>query len=159
EPLARELVRGYAASLGTIDLVAECASGDELGDVLPRAKPDVALLDVRMPGTDVFVVLASQPPGSLPAVIFATAFDTYAGRAFELNAVDYLGKPYSAERFGEAIRRVRDRRTDGLEHLIRDLGPRPDRLLVPDGRRMTPVAIVAISWIKAEGDYARIHAG
>jgi two-component system LytT family response regulator len=85
-------------------------------------------------------------------------------RAFELNAIDYLVKPYSPERFAEAIRRVRARaggRADheGLARTIRDLGPRPDRLLVPDGRRLVPIAVADISWIKAEGDYARVFAG
>jgi two-component system LytT family response regulator len=115
-----------------------------------------------MPGRDVFDVLAAvESSGALPAVIFATAYDKYAVRAFELNAVDYLVKPYPRERFLAAIERARRRRTpddrDGLTRVIRDLGPRPDRLLVPDGRRMVPLAITDIVWIKAEGDYARVH--
>src|SRR6185295_11379550 len=87
-----------------------------------------------------------------------------AVRAFEMNAVDYLVKPYAESRFAEAIQRVRQRRVvsrtdEGLARVIRDLGPRPDRLLVPDGRRMVPIAIADIVWIKAEDDYARVHAG
>ena len=79
-----------------------------------------------------------------------------------MNAVDYLVKPYTAARFDEAIQRVRQRRDrqssgEGVSNLIRDLGPRPDRLLVPDGSRMVPIAIADISWIRAEGDYARLH--
>ena len=164
EPLARDLMRRYAAADASVDVVSEAATGDELADGLARVKPDVALVDVRMPGADVFAVLAraavESPP--LPAVIFATAFDAYAVRAFELNAVDYLIKPYSADRFSEAIRRARRHRAgdkaDGLVRAIQDLGPKPDRLLVPDGRRLVPVAMDAIVWIKAEGDYARVYA-
>ena len=164
EPLARDLMRAYAAGEPSVEIVSEAATGDELADRLARVKPDIALVDVRMPGADVFGVLAraaaESPP--LPAVIFATAFDAYAVRAFELNAVDYLIKPYSADRFSEAIRRARRHRAgdaaDGLVRAIRDLGPKPDRVLVPDGRRMVPVAVDAIVWIKAEGDYARVYA-
>jgi two-component system LytT family response regulator len=161
EPFARTLVRQYAAADPGIEIVAECETGDDLAPALAAVRPDVVLLDVRMPGRDVFAVLAGVG-ATLPAIIFATAFDTYAVRAFELNAVDYLVKPYTRERFATAMGRVRGQRearsaASGLARLIRDLGPRPDRLLVPDGRRMVPVAVADILWIKAEGDYARVH--
>ena len=164
EPLARELIRQYVRQLPDLEIVGECGSGDELAGVLPRIAADVLMLDVQMPGTDVFTVL-EQVAGAarrLPDVIFSTAYDRYAVRAFELNAVDYLVKPYTAERFAEALRRVRSRhdssRGEGLSRLIRDLGPKPDRLLVPDGRRMVPVPIADIVWVKAEDDYVRVHA-
>jgi two-component system, LytTR family, response regulator len=166
EPLARDLVRRYAQHHTGIDVVAECRTGDELATALGRVQPDVALLDIRMPGTDVFTVLEREAARSrtLPAVIFATAFDSYAVRAFELNAVDYLVKPYTEERFAEGLRRVRSRQmsgpaADGLARVIRDLGSRPDRLLVPDGRKMVPLMLADIVWIQAEDDYARVHAG
>jgi two-component system LytT family response regulator len=165
EPLARELVRRYAAAQPGVMVVAECASADDLPAALAGTHPDVLLLDVRMPGADVFTVLAREAdrPTPFPAVVFATAFDTYAVRAFEMNAVDYLVKPYTEDRFAEGIRRVRARRTSarvdpGLERVLRDLGPHPDRLLVPDGRRMAAIAVSDIVWIKAEDDYARVHA-
>ena len=95
EPLARELVKQYARDEGTLAIVAEASTGDELAGTLAKHRPDVALVDIRMPGEDVFSVLSREatrrPP--LPAVIFATAFDSYAVRAFNLNAVDYLIKP------------------------------------------------------------------
>lgn len=172
EPLARELVRGYSRAQEHVDVIEECASGDELASTLSlhraRGVPgiDVALLDIRMPGADVFDVLAREAAsnGHLPSVIFATAYDTYAVRAFELNAVDYLVKPFTVERFAEAIRRVRsrmhhDRPQSALAGVIQDLGPRPERLLVPDGQRIVPIAVADIGWIKAEGDYARIYSG
>jgi len=166
EPLARDLVRRYVASQPGLEIVAECGTGDELADALGHARPDLMLLDIRMPGRDVFGVLehAASASRPLPPVIFATAFDGYAVRAFDLNAIDYLVKPYTAERFAEAIRRVRsrqaaDRTNDRLARVIRDLGSHPDRLLVPDGRKMVPLAIADIVWIKAEDDYARVFAG
>jgi two-component system LytT family response regulator len=164
EPLARDLVRRYVQAHAGLEVVAECCTGDELATALGHVRPDIALLDVRMPGTDVFTVLERQAAGArpLPAVIFATAFDSYAVRAFELNAVDYLVKPYTEERFAEGLRRARSRQQsdqtgDGLARVIKDLGPRPDRLLVPDGRRMAAVHVADIVWIKAEDDYARVH--
>jgi two-component system LytT family response regulator len=113
----------------------------------------------------VFEVLADAAQRDvLPPVIFATAYDRYAVRAFEINAVDYLVKPFTESRFDEALARLRERRlsgaaADGLSRLLQDLGRRPDRLLVPDGNRIVPLAVPEIAWIKAEGDYARIHTG
>lgn len=165
EPLARALIKRYAALQTEVTVVVECATGDELATALASVQVDVALLDIRMPGTDVFTILEreSAVPRPLPPIIFATAYDRYAVRAFEMNAVDYLVKPYSEDRFAEALRRARSRQSagggDGLARVIRDLGPKPTRLLVPDGRRMVPIAIDDIVWIKAEDDYARVHAG
>ena len=163
EPLALQLMRSYAAIDESVEIVGEAADGDALSLALLATRPDVAFVDIRMPGTDVFEVLAraaAEMP-SLPAIVFATAFDAYAVRAFDMNAVDYLIKPFSAERFSEALRRVRTQKsgagTEGIGRAIRDLGARPDRVLVPEGRRMVPIAINDIEWIEAEGDYARVH--
>jgi len=167
EPLARRLVRDLIARQRDVDVIAECADGDELAGALERRAADVLLLDVRMPGRDVFDVLddrARRSPASMPAVIFTTAYQRYAVRAFELNAADYLVKPLSAERFTQAFERARLRIADrgaaaaAVARVARDLGGRPDRLLVPERGRMVPVEVEAIDWIQAEGDYARVHA-
>ena len=164
EALARGLVRDYVARCSGVRIVHECIDVATLAAALEQGGADAAMLDIRMPGRDVLEVLDEirqrQP---LPAVVFATAYDRYAVRAFEMNAVDYLVKPFTESRFAETIGRLRDyqRRgtpTDGVPRLLRDLGRRPDRLLVPEGRRIVPVAVSAIGWIQAEGDYARIHA-
>jgi two-component system, LytTR family, response regulator len=163
EPLARKLVRQYVARLPNVEIVAECADTGELEASLTHQQAEAALLDIRMPGRDVFDVLAdAATQRRLPPLIFATAYDRYAVRAFEINAVDYLVKPYTESRLAEALARLRerhqsDRHAGDVPRLLRDLGRRPDRLLVPDGDRIVPLPLSTITWIRAEGDYARIH--
>src|SRR5262249_37642284 len=107
---------------------------------------------------------ARSAPQAMPAVIFTTAYERYAVRAFELNAADYLVKPIAAARFAQALARARVRMTDrpalaaGVARVARDLGHRPDRLVVPERGHMVPIGVDAIDWIQAEGDYARVHA-
>ena len=167
EPLARKMARRLLETQDDIVVVAECEDGDALAGALERETVDVMLLDVRMPGKDVFEVLddrARRAPAAMPAVIFTTAYERYAVRAFELNAADYLVKPLTAARFSQALARARSRIGDrpsvaeGVARLARDLGRRPDRLLVPERGRMVPIDIASIDWIQAEGDYARVHA-
>ncbi len=168
EPLARQLVCRFVVEHGDLTIVAECADGDTLADALAHHAIDVLLLDVRMPGRDVFDVLADHArrvPDTMPAVVFTTAYERYAVRAFELNAADYLVKPIARERLAEALARARSRIgnrraiADGVARVASDLGRRPARLLVPERGRMVPIELAAIAWIQAEGDYARVHAG
>ncbi|HEU4692252.1 MAG TPA: LytTR family DNA-binding domain-containing protein [Vicinamibacterales bacterium] len=163
EPLARRLIRKYTTGCAGVEIVCECSDTTTLATALMDVPAEAALVDVRMPGEDLFDVLAHVgQQHALPAIVFATAYDRYAVRAFDLNAVDYLVKPFTASRFEAAIARLRERgaatATEGVPRLLRDLGRRPDRLLVPDGQRMVPLALTRIVWIRAEGDYARIHA-
>lgn len=162
EALARRLIRKYSAGCSGVEIVCECTDTTTLAAALVDVPADAALVDVRMPGDDLFEVLANVAQRHvLPALVFATAYDRYAVRAFDLNAVDYLVKPFTASRFETTIARLRGRgtgTTEGVPRLLRDLGKRPDRLLVPDGQRMVPLALTSIQWIRAEGDYARIHA-
>ena len=162
EALARRLIRKYSAACAGVEIVCECNDTRTLATALVDVPAEAALVDVRMPGEDLFDVLAhvaEQHP--LPALVFATAYDRYAVRAFDLNAVDYLVKPFTASRFETTIARLRGRAigaASDVPRLLRDLGKRPDRLLVPDGARMVPLALTTVQWIRAEGDYARIHA-
>lgn len=167
EPLARRLVKQLLTGMAGVRVAAECTNGDELASTLAGNRVDVLLLDVRMPGRDVFDVveeLARVAPRNMPAVIFTTAYERYAVRAFELNAADYLVKPLVRERFADAMARARRRvanrsaSADIVGRVARDLGSRPARLLVPERGRMVPIAVSAVDWIQAEGDYARIHA-
>jgi two-component system LytT family response regulator len=140
ERLARRLARQYAAACPGIEVVHECADTASLSAALREQSVDAALLDIRMPGRNVFDVLAEVASvHALPLIVFATAYDRYALRAFEVNAVDYLVKPFTEARFRAAMDRLLDRhRTGTFPHgfptLLRDLGPRPDRLLVPHGK-------------------------
>src|SRR5207253_3577355 len=107
EDLARKLLREYLASCGDVEIVAECANGFEAVKAVTDLKPDLLLLDIQMPRLDGFEVL--ELIGREVGVIFVTAYDKYALRAFEVHAVDYLLKPFSAERFGEALDRAKAR--------------------------------------------------
>src|SRR3954454_16320961 len=107
EPLARALLREYAAADSTINVVADCANGFEAVKAVAELKPDLVLLDVQMPKLDGFEVL--ELLGGTQPVVFITAYDQYALRAYEVHAVDYLLKPFSAERFAEAMVRARER--------------------------------------------------
>jgi len=168
EPLARQLVARLAAEHAGPHTITECGNGDELASALVGTRADVLFLDVRMPGRDVFDVLAEHArasPSLTPAVVFTTAYERYAVRAFELNAADYLVKPLTAGRFATAMRRARQRVADRaatadlVGRVALDLGSRPSRLLVPERGRMVPIDVSAVDWIHAEGDYARLHVG
>ncbi|MEO1075357.1 MAG: LytTR family DNA-binding domain-containing protein [Bacteroidota bacterium] len=190
EPPARALIREYLATLSSDDdladrlvLVGEAANGDEAVDLARSLRPDLLLLDVQMPGRTGFEVLATLAEDEvdvLPDVVFSTAFDRYALDAFEVSAVDYLLKPYSADRFAAALRKavaaVDGRRREAassepppsdLERLAQLLqqtqrGPVErdtwaDRLFVRVGTRIVPVRTADVLWIEAAGDYATLH--
>src|SRR5262245_4152433 len=107
EPLARAVIREFATADPLIEIVADCANGFEAVKAVAELKPDLVLLDVQMPKLDGFEVL--ELLGGSQPVVFITAYDQYALRAFEVHAIDYLLKPFSAERFQEAIGRARER--------------------------------------------------
>src|SRR5204862_4143883 len=126
EPLARSVLREYAAADPTIEVVADCANGFEAVKAVADLKPDLVLLDVQMPKLDGFEVL--ELLGRDQPVVFITAYDQYALKAFDVHAVDYLLKPFSAERFQEAMGRARERlrakSVMRVEDLVRDAKPR-----------------------------------
>jgi len=163
EALARELLRSYLRGHHDVDLVGECRTGDELASRLTEIPADLLVLDISMPGRDVFEVLAAADfeASVVPYVVFTTAYDKYAIRAFETNAVDFLLKPFTETRFAAALTRVRGRFTASqsqpIKQLIEDLGRRPKRLLVPVGMGLVPIAVADIDWIKAERDYSRLY--
>jgi two-component system, LytTR family, response regulator len=169
EPLARERIRTLLAAHADMSLVAECADGEETTRVLLAERPDVVFLDVQMPELDGFEVLEALPAELRPSVIFVTAYDEHAVRAFDVNAVDYLLKPVEPRRFEAALAKVRERRTQpqavsqaALEAVLAELRRtrgHATRLVVRDGSRVTFVRTEEIDWIDAAGNYARLHLG
>jgi two-component system LytT family response regulator len=158
EPLARAVVREYAAADAGLEIVADCANGFEAVKAVAERKPDLVLLDVQMPKLDGFEVL--ELLGREQAVVFITAYDQYALRAFEVHAVDYLLKPFSAERFQEAMGRARERlraRTPvEVEAIVRDAKPRTgpaERVLIRDGAHVHVLPVDAIDFVEAQDDY------
>src|SRR4051812_31039487 len=160
ESLARAVVREYAAADPGIEVVADCANGFEAVKTAAELKPDLGLLDVQMPKLDGFEVL--ELLGRAQPVIFITAYDQYALKAFEVHAVDYLLKPFSAERFQEAIARARERLrakaavpADELNKMIRDAKPRTGptgRILIRDGAHVYVLPVDKVDYVEAQDD-------
>jgi two-component system LytT family response regulator len=168
EPLAREKLKSLLNAETDVELVGECRDGLEAIAAIEGQKPDVVLLDVQMPELDGFGVLAALPPDLLPVVIFVTAYDQYALRAFEVHAVDYLLKPFDRQRFRKALDRARgalDRRETGtlnkkLMALIEDLKPERkhlERLVVKSSGRVFFLKTEEIDWVDSAGNYVRLH--
>jgi two-component system LytT family response regulator len=170
EPLARQRVRTLLEADPEIELVAECADGEQAVTALEEHKPDLVFLDVQMPLLDGFGVLEALGGGWMPVVVFVTAHDRYALKAFEVHALDYLLKPFDRERFQAALERakaqVRKEQDGGVSEklfaLLQDVkdARRPqDRLVVKSAGRVYFVRIEDIDWIEAAGNYARLHVG
>src|SRR5262245_11198822 len=158
EPLARAVVREYANADPGIEIVAECANGFEAIKAVSELKPDLVLLDVQMPKLDGFEVL--ELLGREQPVVFITAYDQYALRAFEVHAVDYLLKPFSAERFQEAMARARERMraktVTPVDDLVREAKPRTGpltRVLIRDGANVHVLPVERIDFVEAQDDY------
>ncbi len=157
EKLARDRVRGFLRALGEIDVVGEASNGPEAVQLIEQVRPDLVLLDIQMPGMDGFGVLRAL--AHKPEVIFATAYDSYAIKAFDVQAVDYLLKPISRDRLTEAVRRVRSRRENGgsvtdLHDLVRTLQQRERRFVtqlpVHKGRQILLLPIDDVFWFEVE---------
>jgi len=164
EPLARAVLREFAAGDPEIELVAECANGFEAVKAVAELQPDLVLLDVQMPKLDGFEVL--ELLGRDQAVIFVTAYDQYALRAFEVHAVDYLLKPFSAERFeaamGRARERLRARTPTPVEEIVREVNPRvghAERVLIRDGPNVHVLPVDSIDYVEAQDDYVAFKSG
>jgi two-component system, LytTR family, response regulator len=158
EPLARGVVREFAAADPDIEIVAECANGFEAVKAVADHQPDLVLLDVQMPKLDGFEVL--ELLGRDQSVVFITAYDQYALRAFDVHAVDYLLKPFSAERFEEAMARARERlrarRPTPVQEIVRDAKGRTgpvERVLIRDGANVHVLPVDAIDYVEAQDDY------
>jgi two-component system LytT family response regulator len=170
EPLARERVRALLESEGDVEVIGECTNGKEAVSAIKSLRPELVFLDVQMPVLDGLAVVEAVGPDQMPAVIFVTAYDRYALRAFEVHALDYLLKPFDRERFQHALGRARDQLqhtktaelNERLVALLEDnqSGKKPlERLVIKAGGRVFFVRTEEIDWIEAAGNYARIHVG
>jgi len=161
EHLARALLREYLAAHPDIEIVGECANGFEAVKAIAEHAPDLVFLDIQMPKLDGFEVV--ELAGSKPHYVFATAYDQFALRAFEVHAVDYLLKPFSRERLAEALAQVRLRAPQParIEAVVKDAQARQqplERVLIRDGARVHVVAASSIDYIEAQDDYVQICA-
>ena len=164
EDLARGIVREYLASHPDIRIVGECSNGFDAVKAITESKPDLLFLDIQMPKLNGFEVLDLLDPR--PRVIFVTAYDSYAIKAFEVNAIDYLLKPFSRERFEKALLRVAGEEggepPDAIDNLIRStrsLNAPIERILVRDGSRVHVIPSPMVDHIEAQDDYVSIHSG
>jgi two-component system LytT family response regulator len=170
EPLARRGIRAQLDEDADIEIVSECRNGLEAVAAIEEQSPDLVFLDVQMPELDGFGVLEAVGVDRMPVVIFVTAYDQYALRAFEVHALDYLLKPVDAERFASALRRARKQ----IEHHnVQDLNQRlqsflddvqakqkfTERLVVKSGGRIFFLNVQEIDWIEAADNYVRLHVG
>ena len=164
EELARKGLRRDLAEDGSIEVIGECADGFEAVRAAVELKPDLILLDIQMPRLNGFEVLELLDPSI--AIIFITAHDEHAVRAFQVNAVDYLLKPVDPERLREALERARDRHrrrqalpVAALTAAARKTGAPASRVLVRDGTKVHVIPADAIDFIQAQDDFIEIHAG
>ena len=159
EPLARMVIREYIESYPDIEVICECDNGFEGLKAIHQYSPDLVFLDIQMPKINGFEML--ELVDSPPPVIFTTAFDEYAIKAFESNAVDYLLKPFSKSRFDNALQRYLVR-TPGIETqpVLDSAAVSPtqqNRIIVKDGSKIKIIPVSQVHYIQAADDYVKIH--
>jgi two-component system LytT family response regulator len=173
EELARRGLRALSQRYEDVELVCECRNGREAVDAIRRHRPDLVFLDVQMPGKTGFDVIGAIADIQRPHVVFVTAYDTFALRAFEVHALDYLLKPVNEERFDAALARVREAMSHAIDNAIvqrvrqvaADLQVTPSpttvstvgRLAIKANGRIIVIRAADINWIEADGDYVSVH--
>jgi two-component system LytT family response regulator len=170
EPLARERLTGLLSQEPDIEVVGQARDGEEAVTAIHDDSPDLVFLDVQMPQMNGFDVIEAVGTDKMPLVIFVTAYDQHALKAFQVRALDYLLKPFDRERFKDALARARkqlEREENGdlgrrLLALVKDLRrdqPKSDRLVVKSGGRLFFLRTDEIDWVEAAGNYVRLHVG
>lgn len=173
EELARRGLRARLERIPRVEIMGEATSGREAVDMIRSASPDLVFLDIQMPGLDGFDVVEAIGADAMPSVIFVTAYDEHALRAFEVHALDYLLKPLDEERLQEAVERCRAHvgqagagMTERLSALLQEVDPKhtdPDptaasrRFVIKTGGRIRFVDVDDLNYIEAAGDYVRLH--
>jgi two-component system LytT family response regulator len=165
EDLARRGIRTLLRRWPDVEVVAECANGREAVDAIQELSPDLVFLDIEMPGKNGFDVMAECAAEQKPYVIFVTAYDQYALKAFDVHALDYVVKPIDEPRFDAALERARQALAQARDSLVgrrfamlaetRTL----DRITVRCGGRLVVLRIAEIDWVEAEQDYVSLHVG
>jgi two-component system, LytTR family, response regulator len=168
EPPARERIRGLLAEEKDITILKECDSGLEAVSAIRELSPDLVFLDVQMPGLDGFGVIDALQGGRLPVIVFVTAYDAYAVRAFEVHALDYLLKPFDRERFEATLERARltlgedaGAEEEAVAVPLSDTADRPPlkRLLGRRDGRLIVLKATEIDWIESAANYVSLHVG
>lgn len=170
EPLAREAIRELLGRDPEIQVVAECGDGRQAVSAIQKLRPELVFLDIQMPDVDGFSVIEAVGAARMPVTIFVTAYDRYALKAFDVNALDYVLKPFDEERFQKAVDRAksqlksdhREQMEQRLGALLRDVRPAQpflDRLVIKSSGRILFLRTPEIDWIQAEGNYLRLHVG
>ena len=175
EELARRGLRVLSQRSGDLDVICECRNGRETVEAIRRHQPDLVFLDVQMPGRTGFDVINAIADIKRPHIVFVTAYDKFALRAFEVHALDYLLKPVNEERFDAALAHVREAMSlaadrDIAERVRKAAADLPittspgivsvvDRLAIKDKGRIVVVRVTDIDWIEAAGDYVSVHVG
>lgn len=162
EAPAREKLERWLAEQPDMEVVGSFEDGLSAARCIEQLRPDLAFLDVQMPTLSGLEVAAQLEPSSAPLIVFVTAFDAHAVKAFDLNAVDYLLKPYDRDRFASAVQRVRERlhsHETGAKAVAvgRAQAPGCARLLVPDRDRLQLIEIESIEWLEADDNYVHVH--
>lgn len=158
EPLARSIIKAYLKQFPEIEIAGECGDGFEAAKLIPETNPDLLFLDIQMPKINGFELLEILPDP--PAVIFTTAFDEYAIKAFEVHALDYLLKPFSQERFNQAIEKWKSQPSEAkqLPSTVAYTPPEEQfRVVIKDGSEIKIIPTSDIHYIEAYDDYVKIH--
>lgn len=164
EPLARGIIRNYLKAFPHIEIVAECNDGFEGVKAISENLPDLVFLDIQMPKISGFEMLELIDDPA-PAIIFTTAFDEYAVKAFEAHAVDYLLKPFSATRFAAAVQKISTRPKPGEKDPVRTMiddvhhPEESNRVVVKAGNAIKIIPVGDIHYVEAFDDYVKIHTG
>jgi two-component system LytT family response regulator len=163
EAPARDKLRRWLAEQPDISLIGECADGVEAAAAIASAQPDAVFLDIQMPGMSGLEVAAQLEPEQAPLLVFVTAFDEHAIKAFDLNAVDYLLKPYDRDRLHKTLERIRGRRGEAPAasataiRTARAQTGTSERLLVPLGEELQLIDAASIHWLEADDNYVHVH--